>query len=399
MIALKITTEKLLDISRLCAIAAIVLGPFSSALMSIAFILLILSLAASRQIQKAMTTAITTAPGKALALLTFILLMGFFNSSVNIYQSADTLWSWRKLGYMFLLLGIFCSNTWKSHFVRSFIIGMSLALLLSYLAWFEIIPSKANLGIMTKNYTIQSMSFIAASICCVVTMRDVHGYLKFAYIGLIVLFTFNILYISQSRSGYLAYFVSLSIAGIFTYGWKKVPYVLLGLTSILLIAVFSSQTMQDRIKHGITEINSYETSDKLTSIGVRAVYAENSVELIKEHPFIGYGTGSFEKVYTEHVISKYSDWRADPTSDPHNQYLYVLIENGMLGLTVFFCFIIISIRQGLLHGPYGIIGACVLIAWTVSSFFNSHFKTFYEGHILSLFLGAMLSPIPNKKVQ
>jgi hypothetical protein len=36
----------------------------------------------------------------------------------------------------------------------------------------------------------------------------------------------------------------------------------------------------------------------------------------------------------------------------------------------------------------------VLLAWCVTSLFNSHFRTFPEGHLIWLLAGAMLARVP-----
>ena len=108
---------------------------------------------------------------------------------------------------------------------------------------------------------------------------------------------------------------------------------------------------------------------------------------------IGHGTGSFETVYAEEVAD-YTGWRAKPTTDPHNQYLYVLAENGVIGFLSFLGFIFMVIRQGFVTDKYGVMAASIMVAWVLASLFNSTFKTFIEGHLLGLVIGAMLASVP-----
>jgi len=62
------------------------------------------------------------------------------------------------------------------------------------------------------------------------------------------------------------------------YGSKKLPHILLTILGGLLILVLSSSTLQQRIKLGLDEQASYQTSKELTSIGIRAVYYQNTWE-------------------------------------------------------------------------------------------------------------------------
>ncbi len=393
----KSRSELFLDISRYCAIFAATLGPFSAALMSVFCILMLIFWLASGQAIYLFTTVISKPVGLSLALFVLMLVIGTTYSIADWKTSVNTLWSWRKLIYIFILLGIFNSLYWKQRFVTFFLIGMSLALFLSYLAWFEFIPSKRGLGILATNYTVQSMTFVVATICCIIGLKDqLSMKYKCIYAILIVLFVINILYISESRTGYISLVAGSFVAALYVFGKNKALYIILAIIALIAVVAFSSQNLQDRVKKGIAEIQSYETSPELTSIGVRAFFAENTIEMIKKKPLLGYGTGAFETAYIKQISDKYTGWRAKPTTDPHNQYLYVWAENGILGLIAFLAFIIVVVRQGLRGDKYGAIGASVLCAWVISGLFNSTFKTFIEGHLLSLFLGVMLASVSTR---
>ncbi len=394
MVSNKLNADTFLNTSRYCAICGATVGPFSAAVMSITCIVMAISWLASGQAISLFKLSLSQIVGKALALFLLILIIGCFYSVVNLDQSLTTLWSWRKLVYIFILFSIFNSLYWKEQFITIFICGMSFALLLSYLAWFEAIPSrKGFLGIIATNYTVQSMSFVVATICCIAQIPQASNKSKIIYTILALLFSINILYISESRTGYLSLFTGALLAALLSFSRKKSPYIILGLAFVLTITLFSSSNLQNRIKKGVDELQSYQNSPELTSIGVRVVFAKNTIELIKTKPILGYGTGSFGYVYKQHIANKYTDWRSSSTTDPHNQFLFVITENGAIGLLAFLGFIVIAIRQGIITDKFGTIAASILFAWVFAGLFNSIFKTFLESHLLSLFIGAMLAPV------
>ncbi len=394
MLTNKLNSGFCLNISRYCAISAATLGPFSSAVMSITCILMTLSWLASGQAIKLLKQSVLQPVGIALTVFLLILVMGSFYSESSLNQSLTTLWSWRKLVYIFILLSIFNSLYWKEQFITIFIYGMGLALVLSYLAWFDVILSrKGHLGIIASNYTIQSMSFMVATICCIVQIPQVQNKSKAIYALLALLFTINILFISESRTGYLVLFTGVFFSMLLTFDRKKIPVIVIGLSLLLSIALFSSSNLQNRIEKGVNELHSYQNTSVLTSIGARVVFAENTVELIKKKPFFGYGTGAFKLAYSKQIANKYNDWRAEATTDPHNQFLFIITENGFIGLLAFLSFIFITMRQGIVSDKFGIIIVSILSAWLFAGLFNSVFKTFIEGHLVSLFIGAMLAPV------
>ena len=73
------------------------------------------------------------------------------------------------------------------------------------------------------------------------------------------------------------------------------------------------------------------------------------------------------------------------------------LENGLVGLLIFLAYIYIAIKQGATQKSYGIIAASVLVAFATTSLFNSHFKTFPEGHLLAFFVGCLLAQQPTIK--
>jgi O-antigen ligase len=80
-----------------------------------------------------------------------------------------------------------------------------------------------------------------------------------------------------------------------------------------------------------------------------------------------------------------------PTHDPHNQFLKIAAEHGLLGLAVFLALLAAAFRQRGAPPPYRLLGLGVLAAWCATSLFNSHFSTFAEGRFIWLWLGACLA--------
>jgi len=89
-------------------------------------------------------------------------------------------------------------------------------------------------------------------------------------------------------------------------------------------------------------------------------------------------------------------WQGQPVGDPHNQYLRILVEYGLVGLILFLLFIFSFFRQGI-KGPFYIMGIGVVLAWCATSMFSAHFTTFIEGRFLMIWCGALLSLSTSQK--
>jgi O-antigen ligase len=394
MLTYSVFSEKALLLCRCLIIITAISAPLSTAVASVASISLLVLWLLSGQALHSLKISARHPLGKMILLFLAWLLIGCLYADTEWSARLTTLLSWDKLFFVFVLLGLFYQPHWQRRFILYYAGFMGMASLLALPLWALnlVVRKGCEPGIFMTNYSTQSMAFIAALLCCLFLLKDPQiGKYRYGLWAVIGLFLFNILIISPARSGYLALLPAVAFAGVTLYGARRLPLVIGVLTAVLLIAAFSSNTLQQRIKLGLSEQSSYQSSDKLTSIGIRMVFYTNTLELIKARPWFGYGTSSFKKTYTDLVSSKYQDWRSQSTSDPHNQYLFIWVENGVIGVALFLAYIWVAIRQGLRNPPYGPIAASFLIAICASSLFNSHFKTFPEGNLLAFFMGVLLA--------
>lgn len=394
MLSYSIISEKSLTLCRWSAITAAIASPISTAVTSVASIVMLLTWLISGELFRSLKRSAEQPAGKILLLFFAWLLIGAFYADTDWTEKFNTLSSWKKLAFTFILLGLFYQTRWKRLFIGSYVAVMVIAGLIAVPLWLAdlTIRPEREPGIFMTNYVSQSMAFVAAIVCCIFLLQmQLSLKNKYWLYGAIALFLVNILFISPARSGYVAFpFAAIFAAGC-VYGYKKLSAIIVVTAGIMLVAILCSSILQQRTQTGLTEKATYQTSEELTSIGVRVIFAKNTLLLIKEHPILGYGTSSFKATYGPYAAAQYSDWRGSPTSDPHNQYLFVWLENGLVGLSLFFAYIYTAIRQGLNNQPYGAIAASFLVAVCVSSLFNSHFKTFPEGNLLAFFVGILLA--------
>jgi len=69
-------------------------------------------------------------------------------------------------------------------------------------------------------------------------------------------------------------------------------------------------------------------ADPTSSVGQRMGFLRNTVELIRENPVLGVGTGGFATAYAARA-SRTGD---APTKNPHNEFLLMTAQFGVVGL-------------------------------------------------------------------
>jgi O-antigen ligase len=164
------------------------------------------------------------------------------------------------------------------------------------------------------------------------------------------------------------------------------------LSSTLLL---TSPLVVERIELGVKEMQHVDpASIESSSMGMRMVLWKHTIELIQDRPLLGFGTGGFEEAYGQKIKDN-PDWEKNIMHDPHNQFLKIWVEMGMLGLIVFLSMLASSLFQKS-SKMYFHLGIGVLLAWCATSLFSSHFSTFTEGRFIYIWLGIMLASESNK---
>lgn len=131
------------------------------------------------------------------------------------------------------------------------------------------------------------------------------------------LFFTTLLILTYTRGAWLAFLLIIFIIGVVKY---RKFLVISAIIVFLIYAVF--EPIRIRIDNLIT-------SDPGSSVQWRLSLWKDSVAYISEAPIFGHGTGTANELILEKRGMKFG------SSDPHNDYLKILLENGILGLIAY----------------------------------------------------------------
>ena len=329
------------------------------------------------------------------AIFLAVVLIGMTYASVPWSDRGTDLLKWRTILWFVVLLSIFDDERWKNRLLVMFVVGTAVGLVISFVAAAGWVTLLRGPGALLRNSATQSMGFAAAALLCLWMFleKTLQGHMRWIVPVLGLLYVANIAFITSGRSGY----VILGIGCAVLLLWKAAPLrqlvIVLGLFLVAILAFSLSSRMQDYIALGVDQWVQEPESATLTNMASRRVYYRNTLEILQDHWLIGVGSGGFKQAYTEQVTRKYdpSNWRAEPIGDPHNQYLAVLTQHGIGGLAVFLAWIVAIARDMRGLPKYRKLALAILFGWCVTSLFSSHFRTFAEGHLITTFLGVLLS--------
>jgi len=323
-----------------------------------------------------------------------MLIIGCFYSMADFKETLRSLWGWRKILLLPIALSLFADHVWKDRFIKvsvEFIFLCSLLSITSFIWQFEVYRFAP--GIVIRNYATQGMVFAVAIFSIVmgfIYQKKFKVQHEWPHIFYMISLLIALIFMTPGRSGYLVLIV-LSIYFCYrTITYKKNYWAALFVCLLIPSLFLNSSIVKDRINLGINEISNVSAAyEKETSMGSRIIAWKNAIELIKEHPLLGVGTGGYEPAFVDHV----KDQKGQENflhHDPHNQFLKILAELGIVGLVIFLSFLGSAFFQRTTPFYFDL-SLGVLLAWCGTSLFSSHFSTFTEGRFIYLWLGVLLA--------
>ncbi|MFH1336116.1 MAG: O-antigen ligase family protein [Candidatus Zixiibacteriota bacterium] len=187
---------------------------------------------------------------------------------------------------------------------------------------------------------------------------------------------------SYARSAWLGAVTGMLIFG-FLQGKKFALLFTLGIIALCLAVFVIEPTSWDRIK----EISL--SKDKTESTRIRLW--QTSLNMIKDKPIWGIGLGNFGQLFNRYKV----EGRYDNYSHPHNDFLNVAVNSGLLGLLAYLylwaVFLYTSLKSVLKNRKTGFIhsvqisGVVTMVAFLFASLFQCYY-TDAEVNMLVMFL-------------
>lgn len=319
-------------------------------------------------------------------------------SSADYFLRLEEVWSWRKLTLFPMAWVLFGVPRSKLVAIFTLVSIASLYMLASWAGHFGYISLDRPPSELLENHSTQGVVFASASLLILIMLRTV----KFPIWAEIVCYllvsgmVLNIIYVLTGRTAY----ISLLLLAPFGAWIVASRHKFLSAAVVLIVislALFNSETAKVRVSQGLSEFDATITGEatSYSSMGIRWVYWENTLSMIAMKPFFGSGSGGFSSDYAD-FVKNHEGWRARVTDDPHQQYLLIAGEQGLIGLFLFLALLTaMLITRGDDRNRLCAIG--ILMMTAVNGMFNGHFGSFVEGRLFWIMSGILLcSTMPMK---
>jgi len=224
----------------------------------------------------------------------------------------------------------------RALYVNSFLAGLAVAMFITFLAWFDLIHyADVTPGHLTrKTFHVIYNPLLAFGIYLVLheaIWGQRKGGLRFGLFALAGVMIFN-MFITEGRTGQLVFFVLMALLLFQVFRKNRLKAVLA--VCLLLPTIFAagysfSPVFRQRVDTARREINQFRANPN-TSVGLRLLFWQNSCEIIRQHPWLGVGTGGFQAAYAR--INRERSPSCVATDNPHNQYVLVATMVGIPGI-------------------------------------------------------------------
>lgn len=385
------------DVARSLLLLDMIAITFSPAFVNLIELLLIITVAFSAALRAEIMSACRQyVPARFLLAFACWLLLATTWGDAPLADRGHEIISWRKILLFPLVVALVTDEFRKNMLHLVAVVGVSYTLASWAIAIFR---DSTEPAILMRSDVVQTI-YLALSVFAVFTLMGLHRssmprwLWMFSVIiaGILVVSIFNL----TGRSGYLFLLVGLCCFSLLVFKrYRLLPVA--AITVLGLVSLLAIPGPAQEIRRGLDEIAAVTDpaqDPEFSSMGIRVVMWDHTIEMITNKPLLGSGAGSFEVDYGQVAESRSEGWRAVRSSDPHQQFLHVAAEYGLVGLVLLMTFLV-SLVFRLRLDFCSVFGLSVLLGLCATSFFNGHLSSLVEGRIFWILVPLFLYSRPS----
>lgn len=186
----------------------------------------------------------------------------------------------------------------------------------------------SNPCVFKRRITHNVLMAFGALLFAVLALRSEGRRARWGWSVFSLLATSNVLLMVQGRTGYVVFAGLVILALHILFGWRGV-----GGAVVILALVFSgayqvSTSFHDRVSLTASNVTQWGPGAADIATRERLEFYRYTAKIIEDHPIIGVGTGGFAQAYE--VYAKQTGVLVP--AHPHNQYLLIMSQVGVVGL-------------------------------------------------------------------
>jgi O-antigen ligase len=305
------------------------------------------------------------------------MLLGTLWGDGSLEDRAGSLKKYAGLLFIPLLISMAIETGVRQRAILALAAALAVTLLLSFALEFGLIPSgglikggPSNPFVFKKHITHNVLMAFGALLFAWLAWQSRNVRWWWGWSLLAIMAASNVVMMVQGRTGYVV-LVGLVLLGAHQwFGWRGVT-----MAVVLLVIAFAgvyqvSTPFHDRVSLAASGVTQWDSHSVVRDpIGERLEFYHHTIGIIREHPLVGVGTGGFVQAYAERARQA----GVPVTSNPHNQYLLVMAQVGVVGVGLLVWLFAQQWRSALVatDKTYGLLGRGVVVTMAVGCLFNS----------------------------
>ena len=309
----------------------------------------------------------------------------------------------------FLLLAVFITlfrdEGMRRFALKGFLAAAILLLVLSYSAWFSLLPkidflhvAPGHALVIQDRITYSFFMALAAYIFIVHAFFSSSVSERLIYALLAAPAIFNV-FLIDSKTAHVVLPLLLGYFLISQWRWKGAAAFFIGLAIIATMTYhIPASAPHQRIAEAIQEFRQWQPDQgDDTSTAHRLEFYRYSMKIVRDYPFFGVGVGNLKDAFESRVKN-----HGMATDNPHNEYLMVTVQLGLIGLAALLYLFYTQWRLASLLPTRRetVLARGMVLAFMVACLFNS-FLTDYDEGVFFIWISALLfsgwAPLKNKR--
>lgn len=341
----------------------------------------------------------------ALALFAWIAIAALWSPAEGSLIGA-ALGKYTKLLWVPVFIGLLNDPVTRRRCWQAFALTMLFTLVVTWLnVWFDFSWTRTHNDGFGKDHTVFKDRISQGIMMSLFTVTALHCAMQSssrtrAVLAAIVasLAAVSVLFLSAGRTGYLAVLLSVGVFGVFAMGLRprRLAFAAVAMGALVAVTFTTSTQMQSRITAAWSEAQNSSLTAPVTSTGARVEMNRFAFEASLEHPVLGHGTAAYPVLAPLHFTD--ASWCSVVCVHPHNQFLFFLFEQGLIGLALFLWFVFAIVRQAWrADTPRRALMMGFVAVLLVSNMTHSSFWLSTENHFFILMSVLLMAAIPKNQ--
>lgn len=400
--------ERCISFALICCVFTALFLPFSTALTNVfsiaAMVLWLIGSNLKTELHRLLNTPFVCA---LLLFLLFVCLSIFWNEGTwSSYRSE--IGNYRRFLFL-LILFLLGQNreSWREGMLFAFFISTAVLILVCIGIYFAVPflpPLRPGQGAIFHKSHIAQGFLLACHMVIAIRYVIFSHHIELRVVAAITAFLAFIVsvFMTYGRTGYLCVGVCLGVAAVFFLleKRKKIATFFFAVFAIALVAGAFSSHVQTRWQNAQSDITQFQQGNKDTSMGLRFYFWQTSLKTIEDNPILGVGCGAIEPTSCRYAVgSPNEDGSCFSFTNPHEDYLFVLAQYGIVGFLLWVAFFVCFIRRSFtfsLKDKWTLWGVTAL--YLAGSFFNTFSRDITECTTFVLLVAVLLAMQSRKNV-